>query len=80
VDQDSDSLFEGLAAAHRRTVYKGIGLDDEAIRRPRIGIVNAWTDASPAYTHLRGLAEAVRAGILEAGGLPFEFAMAVESA
>ena len=66
-------LFEGLKAAHRRTIYKGAGLDDVDIRKPHIGIVNAYTDASPAYVHLRHLAEAVRAGILEEGGIPFEF-------
>jgi dihydroxy-acid dehydratase len=65
--------FEGLRAAHRRTIYKGAGLDDVDIRKPHVGIVNAYTDASPAYVHLRALAEAVRAGILEAGGVPFEF-------
>jgi dihydroxy-acid dehydratase len=66
-------LFEGLKAAHRRTIYKGAGLDDVDIRKPHVGIVNAYTDASPAYMHLRSLAEAVRAGILEEGGMPFEF-------
>ncbi len=66
-------LFEGLKAAHRRTIYKGAGLDDVDIRKPHIGIVNAYTDASPAYVHLRTLADAVRAGILEEGGVPFEF-------
>ncbi len=68
-----NSHFEGLKAAHRRTIYKGAGLDDVDIRKPHVGIVNAYTDASPAYVHLRTLAEAVRAGILEEGGLPFEF-------
>jgi dihydroxy-acid dehydratase len=66
-------LFEGPEAAHRRTIYKGAGLDDVDIRKPHIGIVNAYTDASPAYVHLRGLAEAVKAGIWEEGGVPFEF-------
>lgn len=73
MSQDRNLLFEGLKAAHRRAIYKGTGLDDFAINRPHVGIVNAYTDASPAYIHLRGLADAVRAGILEAGGLPFEF-------
>ena len=40
-------LFDGLKAAHRRTIYKGAGLDDVDIRKPHIGIVNAYTDASP---------------------------------
>jgi dihydroxy-acid dehydratase len=65
--------FEGLKAAHRRTIYKGAGLDDVDVRKPHIGIVNAFTEASPAYVHLRTLAEAVKAGVWEAGGVPMEF-------
>jgi len=65
--------FDGLKAAHRRTIYKGAGLDDVDIRKPHVAIVNAYTDASPAYVHLRTVADAVRAGILEEGGVPFEF-------
>jgi hypothetical protein len=32
-------LFEALWAAHRRTIYKGVGLDDMDIRKPRNGIL-----------------------------------------
>ncbi len=68
-----NTYFEGLKAAHRRTIYKGAGLDDVDVRKPHIGIVNAFTEASPAYVHLRTLAEAVKAGIWEEGGVPMEF-------
>jgi dihydroxy-acid dehydratase len=65
--------WSGTEAAVRRTIYRGTGLGDDIADRPHIGIVNAYTDASPAYTHLRGLAEAVKTGVWAAGGIPFEF-------
>lgn len=41
--------------------------------RPVIGICNTWSELAPCNAHLRGLAEHVRRGVLEAGGLPLEF-------
>jgi len=66
-------MFEGPEAAHRRQIYKGAGYSDDDFGKPHIGIANAWTEASPAHAHLRALAEAVKAGIWQAGGVPFEF-------
>lgn len=53
---------------------KATGYTDEDIRRPRIGIANTWTELCPGHFHLRSVAEFVRAGIWQAGGVPFEFA------
>jgi len=72
-EPNGNPYFEGLKAAHRRTIYKGAGLDDVDLRKPHIGIVNAFTEASPAYIHLRTLADAVKAGVWEEGGVPLEF-------
>jgi dihydroxy-acid dehydratase len=52
---------------------KGIGFDDEALRRPTVGIANTWIEAMPCNFHLRDLAEAVKEGVREAGGTPMEF-------
>jgi dihydroxy-acid dehydratase len=41
--------------------------------RPIIGICTSWSELSPCNAHLRGLAEAVKRGVLQAGGLPLEF-------
>lgn len=65
--------FVGPEAALRRAIYKGAGYTDDDFERPHIGVVNAWTDVSPAHMHLRRLAECVKAGIWQAGGVPFEF-------
>jgi L-arabonate dehydrase len=41
--------------------------------RPVIGICNTWSQLTPCNAHLRGFADRVRHGVLEAGGLPLEF-------
>ena len=41
--------------------------------RPVIGICNTWSELTPCNAHFRGIAERVRRGVLEAGGLPLEF-------
>jgi dihydroxy-acid dehydratase len=52
---------------------KGIGFDDDALRRPTVGIANTWVEAMPCNFHLRELAEAVKEGVREAGATPYEF-------
>lgn len=41
--------------------------------RPVIGICNTWSELAPCHSHLRDLAEHVKRGVWEAGGLPLEF-------
>lgn len=55
-------------------VMKGLGLDEKEIKKkPFIGIVNTWNEINPGHAHLLQLAEAVKYGIIEAGGIPFQF-------
>jgi dihydroxy-acid dehydratase len=46
---------------------------DQFDGRPVIGICNTWSELTPCNTHLRVIADHVRAGVLEAGGFPLEF-------
>jgi dihydroxy-acid dehydratase len=74
----SDSLFEWTKTTPfnyvTRGIIKGVGLDDKDIEnKPFIGVVNTWNELNPGHKHLNTLAEAVKYGILEAGGVPFEF-------
>jgi dihydroxy-acid dehydratase len=60
------------AFAHRqRMQQQGIRRED-VMQRPCIAIVNTWSDLSPCHAHLRERAEAVKRGVLLAGGWPFE--------
>jgi dihydroxy-acid dehydratase len=65
--------FQTPDMARTRALIKGMGYTDEELARPRIGVANTWSETSPGHHHLRGLAEAVKAGIWQAGGTPFEF-------
>jgi dihydroxy-acid dehydratase len=69
----SAAVFDGPDRAAARAYMKGIGFDDDALRRPTIGIANTWIEAMPCNFHLRGLAEHVKTGVRAAGGTPMEF-------
>ena len=65
--------FTGPDVSHRRATYKGCGYDPQDLNRPHIGIANTFSEASPGHAHLRPLVDAIKAGIWQAGGIPFEF-------
>jgi L-arabonate dehydrase len=57
-----------------RSWLKSSGVSDDTYRgRPVIGICNSWSELVNCNVHLRGLAEAVKRGVLQAGGFPREF-------
>ena len=60
------------AFAHRQRMQQ-MGLRrEDVLDHPIIAIVNTWSDLSPCHAHLRERAEAVKRGVLMAGGMPFE--------
>ena len=69
----SDAIKVGPERAAHRALLKSLGLTDEDLKKPFIGIANSYTSIVPGHVHLRALGEAVKEGILEAGGTPFEF-------
>ncbi|MBX5473668.1 MAG: dihydroxy-acid dehydratase [Thermoleophilia bacterium] len=69
----SAALTEGVDRAPARAMLKGIGLDDEALARPLVGIATTWIETMPCNWNQRELARHVRRGILDAGGTPIEF-------
>ncbi len=54
-------------------MFKAMGLTDEDLERPLIGVANTWTELTPCNLHLRDLAVYVKDGIRAAGGTPLEF-------
>ncbi len=66
-------LLEGPDRAPARAMFKAVGLTDEDLSRPLIGIANTWIEVMPCNIHLRRLAERVKAGVRAAGGTPIEF-------
>jgi len=65
---------KGLDGFIYRAWLRNQGLPDDALDgRPVIGICNSWSDLTPCNGHFRELAEHVKRGVLDAGGLPLEF-------
>lgn len=69
----SKMVKEGLEKAPHRSLFKALGLTDEEMKRPFIGVVNSKNDIVPGHINLDKIAEAVKAGVRMAGGVPFEF-------
>ena len=68
----SDAVKTGIERAPHRSLLYALGCTPEDMSKPFIGIVNSFNEITPGHIHLRGLAEAVKAGVREAGGVPFE--------
>ena len=66
-------MKKGLERAPHRSLFKALGLTDEEIERPMIGIANSANEVIPGHLHLHQLSDAVKAGIRMAGGTPLEF-------
>ena len=69
----SDCMKCGVNRAAHRSLLYALGLTEEEINRPIIGIVNAFNEVIPGHMHLRQITEAVKAGVRMAGGTPLEF-------
>ena len=69
----SDAVKKGPAAAPQRSLLRADGLADEDFDKPFIGIANSWNEIVPGHIHLNEIVEAVKEGIIEAGGRPFTF-------
>ena len=69
----SDAMKKGLERAPHRSLFKALGLTDEEIERPMIGIANSANEVIPGHLHLHQLSQAVKAGIHMTGGTPLEF-------
>ncbi len=59
--------------AYARALYRSVGFTDEDLQKPLVAVVNSWSEYTPGHVHLRQLAEYVKRGIREAGGMPAEF-------
>lgn len=68
----SDAVRVGVPRAPHRSLFKADGLTDEELKRPLIAVVNSRSDVIPGHNNLDKIADAVKAGIYMAGGIPFE--------
>jgi dihydroxy-acid dehydratase len=69
----SDAVKVGVQRAPHRALLKSLGLSERDLSKPFIGVVNSFTNIVPGHAHLNQVADAVKAGVITAGGVPFEF-------
>lgn len=69
----SGILVNGAVRSGNRALFYSMGLEDEELKKPIIGIADSFSEMVPGHLHLRELAQDVHDGILEAGGIPREF-------
>ncbi len=69
----SRHVTEGPERAPHRSYYYAMGMTEEEIHRPFIGVAACWNEAAPCNIALNRQAQAVKKGVLEAGGSPREF-------
>ncbi len=69
----SNAIKMGFQKAPQRALLKALGLTNEEMNKPFIGIANSFTSLVPGHTHLNTIVERVKIGIAAAGGVPFEF-------
>ena len=69
----SDNVKTGPEKAPHRSLWKALGLTNEELTRPLIGVVSAQSECVPGHMHLKNIAQAVKDGIRMAGGVPVEF-------
>lgn len=69
----SRNVVEGTARAPHRAMYKAMGLDDDDLQRPFIGVCHTGNEATPCNIHLPGLALRAKAGVSDCNATPREF-------
>lgn len=69
----SEKILQRPDFSFNRSVYKSMGFSNNDLRKPMIGIANSWSELVPGSYSLKNVGEAVKRGILAAGGTPVEF-------
>ena len=69
----SDAVFKGTQQAPHRSLFNALGLTEEEMNRPLIGIVSSYNEIVPGHMNLDKITEAVKMGVAMAGGTPIVF-------
>ena len=68
----SSILTNGLGKSGQRALLYATGMDEEDMRKPFVAVINSFSEMVPGHNHLRAIAEAVKLGVAEAGGVAME--------
>lgn len=66
----SSTLTNGLGRSGQRALLYATGMDEEDLKKPFVAVIGSFSEMVPGHVHLRELAEYVKQGVIEAGGVP----------
>ncbi len=66
-------LTNGIERSAHRALFYSMGLDTDDLHKPLVAVVNSFTEMVPGHIHLKEIADYVKQGIYQAGGIPREF-------
>lgn len=66
----SSTLTNGLGRCGQRALLYATGMDEEDMKKPFVAVIGSFSEMVPGHIHLRELAEYVKQGVAEAGGVP----------
>ena len=69
----SDAVRKGVQCAPQRSLLHALGMTDEEISKPMIGIVSSYNEIVPGHMNIDKIVEAVKTGVAMAGGNPIVF-------
>ncbi len=69
----SDAVTKGMQQAPHRSLFNALGLTEEELSRPLVGIVSSYNEIVPGHMNLDKIVEAVKLGVSMAGGTPIVF-------
>ena len=69
----SDSVTKGMQQAPHRSLFNALGMTEEELSRPLIGIVSSYNEIVPGHMNLDKIVNAVKQGVAMAGGTPIVF-------
>ncbi len=69
----SDAVKTGMQQAPHRSLFNALGLTEEELKKPLVGIVSSYNEIVPGHMNLDKIVEAVKLGVAMAGGTPIVF-------
>ncbi len=69
----SDAVKKGIAQSPQRSLLRALGLSEEELKKPLVGIVSSYNEIVPGHMNLDKITEAVKMGAAMAGGVPIVF-------
>lgn len=69
----SDNVRVGMQQAPHRSLFNALGMTEEEMKKPMVGIVCSYNEIVPGHMNLDKIAQAVKLGVAEAGGTPVMF-------